>query len=83
MYALSERIARDAGLDFGVLKPLVTETAAKARDARSPLDVQTGPAARHDAATLERHLALLADDPEMQELYSKISQNIWETSKRT
>ena len=83
MYALGERIARDAGLDFGVLKPLVTETAAKARDARSPLDVQTGPAARHDAATLERHLALLADDPEMQELYSKISQNIWETSKRT
>ena len=83
MYALGERIVRDAGLDFGVLKPLVTETAAKARDARSPLDVQTGPAARHDAATLERHLALLADDPEMQELYSKISQNIWETSKRT
>ena len=83
MYALGERIARDAGLDFEVLKPLVTETAAKARDARSPLDVQTGPAARHDAATLERHLALLADDPEMQELYSKISQNIWETSKRT
>ena len=83
MYALGERIARAAGLDFGVLKPLVTETAAKARDARSPLDVQTGPAARHDAATLERHLALLADDPEMQELYSKISQNIWETSKRT
>ena len=83
MYAVGERIVRGAGLDFDVLKPLIAETAAKACDARSPLDVQTGPAARHDAATLERHLALLADDPEMQELYSKISQNIWETSKRT
>ena len=32
------------GADFDVLKPLIAETAAKACDARSPLDVQTGPA---------------------------------------
>lgn len=82
MYALGERIVRTAGLDFDVLKALVAETAAKACDAASPADVQTGPAARHDAATPERHAALLADDPELQELYRQISKNIWETSRK-
>ena len=47
MYAVGERIVRGAGLDFDVLKPLIAETAAKACDARSPLDVQTGPAVRN------------------------------------
>ena len=51
MYAVGERIVRGAGLDFDVLKPLIAETAAKACDARSPLDVQTGPAVRNDFAT--------------------------------
>ncbi len=82
MYALGERIVRTAGLDFDILKPLVAETAAKACDAASPADVQTGPAARHDAATLERHMSLLSDDPELQELYQQISKNIWETSRK-
>ena len=82
MYALGERIVRSAGLDFDILKPLVAETAAKACDATSPADVQTGPAARHDATTIERHAALLADDPELLELYQQISKNIWETSRK-
>ena len=71
-----------AGLDFGILKPLVAETARKACDAASPADVQTGPAARHDTPTLARHEALLAGDPTLQELYKQISQNIWETSRK-
>ena len=82
MYALGERIVQDAGLDFGILKPLIAETARKACDAASPADVQTGPAARHDTPTLARHEALLAGDPTLQELYKQISQNIWETSRK-
>lgn len=82
MYALGEQIVRTAGLDFDILKPLVSETAAKACDAASPADVQTGPAARHDAATLEHHMALLSDAPALQELYQQISKNIWETSRK-
>lgn len=82
MYALGEQIARSAGLDFGVLKPLVRETAEKALDAASPADVQTGPAVRHDLATQERHLRLLGDDMQLKEIYSTISQHIWETSRK-
>ena len=82
MYALGEQVARSAGLDFGVLKPLVRETAEKALDAASPADVQTGPAVRHDLTTQERHLQLLGDDPQLKEIYSTISQHIWETSRK-
>ena len=82
MYALGEEVVRRAGLDFGVLKPLIAETAAKACDARSPRDVQTGPAVRNDTVTQERHLALLDGDPTLQEIYTQISKNIWQTSRK-
>ena len=58
------------------------ETAAKACDARSPLDVQTGPAVRNDFATKARHGDLLAFDLRLKNIYSTISQSIWETSKK-
>lgn len=82
MYAVGERIVRGAGLDFEVLKPLIAETAAKACDARSPLDVQTGPAVRNDFATKARHGELLSFDLRLKNIYSTLSQSIWETSKK-
>ena len=82
MYAVGEGIVRSAGLPFDVLKPLLAETAAKALDAASPADVQTGPAVRNDLHTMARHRALLAADPRLENIYSIISNNIWETSKK-
>lgn len=82
MYAVGERIVRSAGLPFDVLKPLIAQTAAKALDAASPADVQTGPAVRHDAQTMERHAALLADEQQLENIYKIISNSIWETSKK-
>lgn len=82
MYVLGERIARRAGLPFDILKPLVAETAAKAADAASPADVQTGPAVRGDAPTRARHCALLDGDLELKNIYTIISNSIWETSKK-
>ena len=70
------------GLDFDVLRSLILETAAKAADAPSPRDVQTGPAVRNDTTTQARHLAALADEPALEEIYTLISQTIWETSKK-
>lgn len=83
MYAAGDRILHDAGLDFGLLKPLIAETAAKACAAASPAGVQTGPAVRGDRTTQQRHTEMLADRPELKELYETISNYIWETSKRT
>lgn len=82
MYALGERIAAQAGLDFGVLKPLIGETAEKALDACTPGTVQTGPAVRNDVPTLRRHAGMLAGDPLTEKIYETISQSIWETSRK-
>lgn len=82
MYLLGERVARGAGLEFDDLKPLIAETAAKALAASSPAEVQTGPAVRHDRATIERHLAMLAGDEHLHDLYESISQSIWEISRK-
>ena len=82
MYAVGERIVRSAGLPFEVLKPLIAETAAKVLDAASPADVQTGPAVRNDIPTKTRHCALLDDDLQLKNIYSIISNSIWETSKK-
>lgn len=81
-YALGETVVRKAGLDFAILKPLIGETARKALDAASPADVQTGPAVRHDAPTLERHERMLADEERLRTLYTAISRHIWETSRK-
>lgn len=82
MYAVGERIVRMAGLEFDVLKPLIAETAAKALDAASPAEVQTGPAVRNDFTTKARHGEMLSYDLRLKNLYSSISQSIWETSKK-
>ncbi|MCM1151243.1 MAG: F420-dependent NADP oxidoreductase [Alistipes sp.] len=81
MFSLGERLMGDAGLDFELLKPLVAETTAKALTAASPSDVQTGPAVRGDAATQQRHAAML-DDECLKTLYTLISRSIWETSRK-
>jgi len=80
MYALGERLAGDAGFDFGVLKPLVAETASKALAAASPAAVQTGPAVRGDTGTQQRHASML--DDALRTIYNSISQSIWETSRK-
>lgn len=81
MYAAGEKILSRAGLPYPLIKPLIAETAAKACDAATPADVQTGPAVRNDLATQARHRTLLADDPELCQLYETISRQIWKTSK--
>ena len=50
---------REQGIDFSLLAPLMEETLRKA-EANPPFAVQTGPAARGDAAVLARQEALLA-----------------------
>ena len=82
MFVLAEEVMGDAGLGFEVLKPIIRETAAKACDAGSPRDVQTGPAVRGDRASMNRHMELLENKLLTEDIYTKISQSIWETSKK-
>ncbi|MCC8034561.1 MAG: DUF2520 domain-containing protein [Rikenellaceae bacterium] len=82
MYTVGEELAAEAGADFSVLKPLIAETAAKAVDARSARDTQTGPAIRNDFQTKSTHCELLREKPDLKNIYINLSKSIWETSRK-
>ncbi len=83
MYSLGEELIGEAKLPYALLKPLIRETAAKALDAPSPRVVQTGPAARNDYEIRNKHCEMLAEKPEYRNLYTNLSKNIWEISRKT
>lgn len=75
MMSISEKIMKNAQLDFDLLHPLVLETIEKALK-HSPKPVQTGPAKRGDLETLDKHMEMLKSDETVQEIYRLISQDI-------
>ena len=75
LYTLADDLCRREGIDFSLLKPIIKETAARL-DHYPPGDVQTGPAIRGDAGTMERHLRVLADYPQIKALYELFSMQI-------
>lgn len=77
LYYLAEKWLNENNIPFEVVKPLILETARKVMYL-SPESAQTGPAARGDQPTIDRHLALLADQPDMRRLYEWISRQISE-----
>jgi predicted short-subunit dehydrogenase-like oxidoreductase (DUF2520 family) len=75
LYVLSNELLEAQGLDFNLLRPLIKETADKVQHLQ-PLNVQTGPAVRHDEQTLKNHLELLQGQPELQHIYQSLSDSI-------
>ncbi len=75
MLTAGKEITDRAGLSFDLLKPLVQETINKAFE-NGPENSQTGPAVRNDSNTIEKHKDLLSFSPELQKLYSVISQSL-------
>lgn len=78
--ALAARILAEHGLDFSVMLPLVDETVRKLH-AMSPADAQTGPAARGDRNVMERHLAMLDGNHDLQNVYKLMSEIITNNRK--
>ena len=68
MYIIANELLQKSNLPLDVLHPLMLETAMKAIKG-DPEQMQTGPAQRHDNATLEKHISALASQPEYAELY--------------
>ena len=74
-YALSAKVLEQHGLPFDVMLPLIVETARKAH-VMHPRDGQTGPAIRWDENVLSAQKALLASEPDMQQIYELMSNSI-------
>lgn len=74
MYTQAKNVCDDFGIDFEILKPLITETIQKTITT-NPEDIQTGPAIRNDSKTIERHLNTLKKD-QQKELYTVLTKAI-------
>jgi len=75
MYTLAYELARRHGLDPGLLSVLIRETAEKAI-ALEPACAQTGPALRGDENTMQDHIEMLKEIPEIQKIYTFVSESI-------
>lgn len=75
LYTLASAILEKEHISYSILAPLIRETAEKAARQHPSLN-QTGPAARKDFSILRKHLEMLRDEPEWQEIYHLISESI-------
>jgi hypothetical protein len=76
IYVLTEDYCKKETIDFKLLLPLIKETAERLEDI-SPSQSQTGPAIRNDRPTIEKHLALLQNHPQLQKIYSIFTESIY------
>jgi predicted short-subunit dehydrogenase-like oxidoreductase (DUF2520 family) len=75
LYALTAAWCEKEGIAFSLLQPLITETAVRLARVL-PAAVQTGPAIRHDAVSLEKHRRLLEGSPGLSALYEALTKSI-------
>jgi predicted short-subunit dehydrogenase-like oxidoreductase (DUF2520 family) len=72
LYTLAADFCRQEGLEFKLLLPLIRETAGRLEE-YAPADVQTGPAIRGDAGTMDKHLEIITNYKDLSELYRLFS----------
>ncbi len=81
LFHLGQQITVEAGVDFGLLKPLILETVLKISQ-HTPYDMQTGPARRNDEKTIKKHLEYLQKFPEFVQLYTLLTKSIQHAYRR-
>lgn len=74
-YTIAKQYLDENNLNFELIKPLIIETASKILE-NNPEDIQTGPAYRNDISTIKNHIEILKSKPELQKLYSFVSESI-------
>lgn len=75
LLSIVTEISARQGAPITLLQPLIEQTVANLRT-QDPSQTQTGPARRGDTATLQQHMAMLAERPEWQALYEAMSASI-------
>ena len=75
LYALAQEYCKKERLDFSQLLPLIEETTNRLKELPAS-KTQTGPAVRHDKETIQKHLKLLKDHPQLKKLYDLFTDSI-------
>lgn len=74
LFGAANNILKRQGFEFELLRPLIAETINKSLDI-GPENAQTGPAARGDLQTLDKHMSFL-EKSEYKDLYQLITEKI-------
>lgn len=72
LFSMAQKILESENMDFDLLRPIILETANKVQN-HLPTEVQTGPAARNDMDTINRHLQFLSYSNELTQIYQHLS----------
>ena len=73
--ALGENFLKENGLPVEILHPLLDEMISKIRK-HGAEKAMTGPARRNDIVSIQKHIEILKDKPELQKLYTFVSDSI-------
>lgn len=75
MVTLAQELLEHDGINPLFINPLLEETFAKLRSV-SAKEAQTGPARRNDMKTIETHISMLSEYPDIQHIYKEVSNSI-------
>ncbi|MCX6280776.1 MAG: DUF2520 domain-containing protein [Bacteroidetes bacterium] len=75
MYTIAEDLLKKHDIPFSLLKPLIQQTAATAKN-EDVFSRQTGPAVREDTKIIDEHLEMLSKHGVYMEIYDLISKSI-------
>jgi len=82
LYTIAEDLLKKNGMQLSMLMPLIESSVKKIKN-NSPHETQTGPAKRGEQSVMEKHLTLLADNPEYAAIYKLLSYSITNTYQNT
>ncbi len=80
MFHIADDLLKQNNISFEVIRPLLEKTAGKIKT-ETPLHAQTGPAVRNDRKVIDNHLKYLQNQKDYQEIYEKVTANIFKTQK--
>lgn len=75
LFSICEQLCNAQQVPFNILYPIIAQTADRILT-QSPVALQTGPARRNDAGTMQKQLAMLAENPYWQDVYRALSASI-------
>ncbi len=77
LYSLADKYCQKENIPFKMLQPLIAEVADRLQ-IHHAAEMQTGPAIRRDLPTIEKHIQLLENYSDLQEVYAFLSKKIME-----
>ena len=78
LLTIAQKLSEENKLPFEILQPIIEQTFIQSKYIL-PSESQTGPAIRKDEVTIQKHISLLNQHKEWQQIYRDISVSIQET----